>query len=384
MAGHDDVEERAVRTVEAYEKGGADAVATGHAGFVFACGGAAGRMSLFDTNSGETVISLEAAAQVPGEIAVASDGVKAAYGTATGAVYVWDVLYPSSMESFRADEGDSEGVSTMCWHPRGHVLAVGTRGGMVFLWDLVVGALLYPIQAHEGPVVQVQWTANGRLLVTAGVDGVLRVWNPRNVEMLGEVSSGSASGDNIKWHSGPLTAMDTMNDMSRIALTGSENGTVLLSVLKPEETCGVFHAMTSHRVPVTAVRFAPLESPKPLRSASAARDGSIHLFDMDRRLPMGKFSHSSAPVTQLEFSDNADVLFSAAGSLVRAWDTRVSPDEERPITFGGHDGKVSSFTISNAGASLVTACTDGKLRTFDMRYPYGDAPISPKIDPLPQ
>lgn len=161
--------------------------------------------------------------------------------------------------------------------------------------------------------------------------------------------------------------------MSRVALTGSADGSVLLSVLKLETMCGVFHAMPSHGAgtPVTAVRFAPLNSPKPLRSASASRDGIVQLFDMDRRLPMGKFDHGKE-VVQLEFSEKGDVLFSAAGDTVRAWDARVAPEEENPIAFGGHPAKVTSFTITNGGASLVTACEDGKLRTFDMRYPSGE------------
>lgn len=366
------------RATQAYEGGAVDAVQTGHASFVFSCSKTAHKMSLHDTNTGDEVISLSAPAQSPSVIAVAADGVKAAYGTATGAVYVWDVMYPTTMESFRAEEDSGAPVTALEWHPRGHVLAVATAAGNLYLWDLVVGALLYPVVAHDGSVSAVKWTANGRLLVTAGAaDGVMRVWNPRNMDNLATLSSESErSKDDLRWHPGGIRCLDTLDDMSRVAITGSIDGTVLLSVLKPESMCGVFHAMPSHAsgTPVTAVRFAPLKSPKPLRSASASRDGVVQLFDMDRRMPMGKFNHRDQEVVQLEFSENADVLFSAAGETVRAWDARVAPEEENPITFGAHAGKVTSFAITNAGASLVTACADGKLYTFDMRYPAGEPP----------
>ncbi|KAI0558736.1 angio-associated migratory cell protein isoform X2 [Gracilaria domingensis] len=158
---------------------------------------------------------------------------------------------------------------------------------------------------------------------------------------------------------------------------GAPDGSVLLSVLKPESQCGVFASMNAHHAPVRCVRFAPLDSPRPLRSASAAADGSVHLFDMDRRLPMGKFSHGSSAVVQLEFSHHADVLFSAAAHTVMAWDARVAPEESPPITFGTHDHAVNAFALVNSGANLVTACDDGMLRTYDMRYPSGDPPPLP-------
>lgn len=362
-----------VRTLPLY-KAAASAVRTGHAGFVFSCSEGDDKLCLHDTNSGDPIISLDAPAENPTMVAVSSDAEKAAYGTTTGAVYVWDVLYPTSMESFRPDDDAVSEVTSLAWHPRGHVLAVATASGTVYLWDLVVGALLYPLPAHAGRATAVAWTANGRLLVTVGDDAALRVWNPRNVDNLGELTSESEDKPDVKWHTSPIRALDTLYDLSRVAVSGADDGSVLLSVLKPEAMCGVFHVMTPHKAAISAVRFAPLDSPKPLRAASAAVDGSVHLFDMDRRLPMGRFSHKRGPVRQLTFSGHADILFSAAADTVVAWDARVAPDEERPVTFGVDSPAVSSFALINSGSGLVTACGDGCLRVYDVRYPYGEVP----------
>lgn len=367
----------AARTLSLYE-GGVTDVHAGHAGFVFTCGQHDDRLSLHDTNSGEVVITLDTPSEGPTCVAVAPDGVKAAYGTTSGAVYIWDVLYPVSMESFRPDEETRSSVTALAWHPRGHVLAVATASGTIYLWDFVVGALLYPLPAHDTTVTAVAWTANGRLLVSTGEDGLLRVWNPRNVDNLGELSTQSENATDAKWHSGPIRALDTLSDMSRVAMSGSDDGSVLLSVLKPETLCGVFHVMPSHKSPVSAVKFAPLDSPKPLRSASADTDGIVQLFDMDRRLPMGHFTHKGSSVTQLAFSHDADALFSAAGTAVVAWDSRVAPDEERPVTFSC-DVPVSRFALTNAGKGLVIACDDGKLRVFDVRYPSAEL-RTPDVD----
>lgn len=359
-----------VRALPLY-KGAVTDIRTGHAGFVFSCSETDDKMCLHDTNSGDSIIMLDAPSENPTCVAVSADAEKAAYGTFSGAVYVWDVLYPTSMESFRPDEDSFSEVTNLAWHPRGHVLAVATASGTVYLWDLVVGTLLFPLPAHTGRATTVAWTANGRLLVTGGADAALRVWNPRNVDNLGELTAESENKPDVRWHSSPIRALDTLADLSRVAISGSDDGSVLLSVLKPESMCGVFHVMTPHKAPVSAVCFAPLDSPKPLRASSASFDGSVHLFDMDRRLPMGRFSHKAGPVRQLTFSAHADVLFSAAADTVIAWDSRVAPEEERPVTYGGDCGTVAAFALVNSGTGLVTACADGSLCVYDVRHPSG-------------
>ena len=358
----------------------ASAIQTGNAAFVFTCSKVDNRLSLYDTTSGDKIIDLEAPNEQPSQIAVSSDGAKAAFGTNTGAIYIWDVMYPTSMESFRPQADNCSTITCLSWHPRGPVLAVGTNTGDLYLWDMVIGTLLYTIPAHEGSISNIAWTANGRMLVSTGAqDSALRVWNSRNMDSIAQLSNNQndttvVSGD-VQWHTNGITSMDILQDMSRVTLTGGGDGSVLLSVLKQETMCGVFHQMQSHKnTSISAVRLASLESPKPLRAASAAEDGSIHLFDMDRRLPMGKFVHREEKVKQLEFLDTADVLFSAAGDTVIAWDARVSPDEELPITFSNNGVQITQFAFTNGNKNIVCAGTDGVLRCFDIRIPYVSLP----------
>lgn len=371
------------------------ALATGKAGFVFTASSGADKMTLHDVNEGAEVVTLDAKGQAPSSVAVSHDAVKVSFGTTAGAVYVWDMLYPTAMESFRTEDALAAGpITGMAWHPRGHVLAAASEAGVVHIWDMVVGALLFPVPCHDGPIAGITWTGNGRLLLTAGAagegaggTGALRAWSPRDVEFMGSVAAddedpaqkkgGEFRETSVSWHKAPLTCLDAMVDMSRVAITGATDGSVLLSVMKPEQGCGVFHAMPSHKSRVTDVRFSPLDCPKPLRAASGDSDGTVNLFDMDRRLPMAKFTHGEgkSAIAKLHFNDTADVLFSCGGPSVIAWDARVSPEEAAPIEFGGHGNNVLDFSVANGGASLVTACEDGKLRLFDMRYPAGEAPV---------
>lgn len=364
------------------------AIAAGKPGFVFTANGAASKMTLHDLSDGVEVVGIEAKDESPGCLSVSHDDVKVAFGTAKGAVFLWDVMYPTTMESFRTEDSVAAGpITSLAWHPRGHVVAAASETGVVHLWDMVVGALLFPVPCHSGAIADLAWTANGRLLLTAGAcdetpnsPGALRAWSPRDVEFMGSVTADEggnappvgAQGQklpSVAWHTSPLTCLDAMVDMSRVALTGAKDGSVLLSVLKPEQGCGVFHAMQAHRAAVTDVRLCSLDAPKPLRAASAAADGSVHLFDMERRLPMASFSHDKKSVGKIQFTENADCLLSSAGATVVAWDSRVSPEEEPAIEFGGHGKKVNDFALVNGEKGVVAACDDGLLRLYDMRWP---------------
>lgn len=48
--------------------------------------------------------------------------------------------------------------------------------GKVFYWELVEAAVVRSFQAHKGAVCSIAMHPEGSLLLTAGVDGSVRVW----------------------------------------------------------------------------------------------------------------------------------------------------------------------------------------------------------------
>jgi WD40 repeat protein len=57
--------------------------------------------------------------------------------------------------------------------PDGRLILAG--GGEV--WDVATGRHLYALQGHDGPIQCRRFNADGRLIVTTGLDGTVRVWN---------------------------------------------------------------------------------------------------------------------------------------------------------------------------------------------------------------
>ena len=68
----------------------------------------------------------------------------------------------------------SAAVAALAFHPDGNVLAVAS-GNRVELWSLRRGEAYFTL-ADAGPVTSVQFSSDGRFLVTAGLDGVARLW----------------------------------------------------------------------------------------------------------------------------------------------------------------------------------------------------------------
>lgn len=337
-------------------------------------------------------------------VSTAFDYGKGAFGTSSGEIFIWDVSFPAVFESFRTElhkkqqETPStdnpmpagDGITCMSWHPRGHVLATGSTAGNLTVWDMCLGNPAFGIpKAHGDTITSLTWTGHGKQLITVSSDNELRLWNSRRSEIIG-VIEGKEKPE--MWHTGGITVVDALPDLSRVALTGGKDGTTFLSVLKPgeKEGMGVFSALSKHASEITAVKMGPLECAKPMRCTSASKDGQIHLFDMERKLPMAKFLHETdstgdndTGVVQLEFNNNGDVLFSAAGNCVKAWDSRAVKDEMPEISFDT-DSKVSSFSISNDGSNIMLGCQDGSMRCFDMRYPVGNPPLAPDMPNIRQ
>ena len=59
----------------------------------------------------------------------------------------------------------------------GALLLAGTSSGQVWLWRVSDSTPLLAVQAHHGPVHGVAISADGQLLASAGEDGAIRVWS---------------------------------------------------------------------------------------------------------------------------------------------------------------------------------------------------------------
>jgi WD40 repeat protein len=88
------------------------------------------------------------------------------------------------------------GVLSVAFSGDGKTLATGGKGSKLRLWDPATGQPRGdPIEAHEGAVFAIAFSADGKTLATGGFDGNLRFWRAVSPYAEGTATaSGSPAG----------------------------------------------------------------------------------------------------------------------------------------------------------------------------------------------
>lgn len=114
-------------------------------------------------------------------------------------------------------KGHQEEVTTVAFSRDGRLLAAGA-GTRVIVWDVQTGEVVALLRGHQFYVVDVVFSPDGERLISAGKDGLVRVWR---------VSDGRLLFDMEKPKEGSLTSLAISSD-GQFAAGGTANGVVYL------------------------------------------------------------------------------------------------------------------------------------------------------------
>ena len=251
---------------------------------------------------------------------------------------LWD---PASGEQL--DSWTMEGrVQALAFDPEGRRLAIGDVEGKVHVRDLDSGRTLSSRQTRRGALT-VAWSPDGELIVSAGFDEVIHLWDPARLEPVGD----------LEGHDGVVESVGFSPDGKRLASGGRDN------FLKVWD-------LATHKLLWASERTASVQavgySPDGLLAAGG-RDGQVRLFDPESGEERAALEVGSW-VQAVAFGPRGRLLAAAAwDGSVRLWDADTGLELHALV---GRAVVPAEIDLTGDGRLLAVAGSDGRVRLWDL------------------
>ena len=200
------------------------------------------------------------------------------------------------------------------------------------------------LAGHTAMVSYVDFSPDGRLVITASHDGTARIWStaPRFVQRL-------HSSD------GPITA--AAEDLDRhVVLLASDVGTVLLFDASDGR---LLHQSDGRGVRIGAAAM----NRSGTLAVTGADDGSVVLWDVPSGTPIADMQGHTDAITSVEFGgDGRTIITASLDGTARLWDAKG----HNLRVLAGHGGWVWRARFDASGRFAATSSIDGTARVWDV------------------
>jgi serine/threonine protein kinase len=199
---------------------------------------------------------------------------------------------------------------------------------------------------HQGPVLSVAFSADGRLALSGSADATMRLW---------DLESGQERC-RFMGHGGPVNKVAFSPD-GYYVLSGGADGTVRLWNV---ETGRELHRFIGHTSEVTGAAFSSDNS----RILSGGKDGSLRLWDVEEGRQLRHLVGPAAGVLCVGLApDGRHALAGGADGIVYGWEMENGAEVTR---LTGHAGPVTGLAFSPRGGCMVSGGLDRSVRLWDL------------------
>jgi WD40 repeat protein len=275
-------------------------------------------------------------------VALTQDGRTLAGATKEKTVRLWDL---ESRKDRTLQLGSGMGTS-VAFAPGGALLAVGVRrcdesgrtlqqGGECQLWDPAGNKLVATLKSGaDHAVTAVQFTPDGRWLLTGDLDGKVRLFDAaarREVAVL-------------PGHAAAVTALAVSADGATLATAGGAEVKLWDLARRGERA-----TLRGHQAAALGLAF--LDEGRTL--ASAGLDRTVKLWDVASGQPRAALLAQPEPILSLAVSPDGQTLaLGCQDRTVKLWDVRSG---QLRAVLSGHTREVNAVAFSSDGRLLVSA-----------------------------
>ena len=200
------------------------------------------------------------------------------------------------------------------------------------------------LSGHTAGVTAVVFSQND-LLVSAGQDGTVRLWQPDGTLI-----------NSIDAHSAEIWGLAISLDGQTIA-SASDDNTVKLW----QRDGTLLKTLTGHENAVNAVAFSADG-----QIASAGQDGIVKLWQRDGSL-VKTFRAHRQKIDAITFSADSQSIATASGDrTIKLWNLSNASQDSPQQIFAGHNGAVRDIAFSPDGQTLASASADRTIRLWEV------------------
>eukprot|EP01138_Halocafeteria_seosinensis_P006783 gb/GECG01006936.1/.p1 GENE.gb/GECG01006936.1/~~gb/GECG01006936.1/.p1 ORF type:complete len:335 (+),score=24.45 gb/GECG01006936.1/:1-1005(+) len=195
-------------------------------------------------------------------------------------------------------------INQVIWTPEGRRFITGAASGEFTLWDGFTYAFDTIFQAHDSPILSLEWSHNNDWLISADQGGLVKYWSAN---------------------------------------------------MNPNE------AIEAHKDAVRDLSFSPTDS----KFCSCSDDGSVKVWDFWHVKQDIELTGHGWDVKCVDWHPTSSLIASGSkDSRIKFWDPRAGKDLK---TISSHKRPISKVQWNPNGFWLLTASQDHTMKLFDIR-----------------
>ena len=236
-------------------------------------------------------------------------------------------------------------VTSVAYSADGRRLVSASLDGTIKLWDAASGREIRGLFGHQGAVAQAAVSADSRRVVSGGRDRVVRYWDGET----GALLKSFAGHENI------ILAVACVPDGSRFASAGFDGAIKLWDAAGGKE-----RSLQAGGAAVRALRFAA----DGRRLASLSDDGVLRLWDGVSGSAIREFPAVAGGGGALAYSRDGRLV--AVGTRDGAVKVIEAEGGREIFSQSGHRGAVLGLDFDTASGRLASVGQDGTLALWDL------------------